>query len=454
MTKVTTITVQPPVKLDKLADGKHPVEGAKGLTLRVRGASRVWTFRYTSPLTGKEAYLSLGPLSSVNGLAVAMKARDEAAQVVRDGRCPQQAQDETRAAAKLAQIKLSERKTYRQYVEGLKLKGLPRSQQAAIRYGVDILGDVADLRPDEITFTHLVDKLTPIWGNRGKAVASVKYISQFLRLAQEDGHIDQNASNPCRMARLDRHIKVDMPAEKHRKAVPFEAIPDLLTKLRQGRNDCGDALTFLIVEMIILTALRSNEVTRLLWSYIDMDRKLIAIPRDCMKGDMVGADPEVTHFEVPLTPSMIRVLERAKFLAPPKNDNCPVFPSKASKKDRFFDDGTVLDVLETMGFRQADAPAGEKETIHGFRSTFVGWAHKNRSQKAKDGTVSMRWEKADVQACLAHVEKDKTERAYDRTLPVETRWPIMLAWNAAVEPKVVELDQRRPAPRRAGGGVY
>jgi integrase len=119
-------------------------------------------------------------------------------------------------------------------------------------------------------------------------------------------------------------------------------------------------------------------------------------------------------------------------------------------------------VLETLGFRDPEARAGDKVTIHGFRSLFVGWARaQTRVQLDDKGQPIMidgeavtdeRWSKSLIQMCLAHVEKDETNRAYDRQLPVAPRRGVMQAWNAFCEPQVVQLEDRRPA--LAGGRVY
>jgi integrase len=459
------IVIAPLTAILKLENGKYAVKDAPGLRLIVRGNSRVWEFRYTMRGETKERYFSLGPHSTANTYHHAKRARDEAAELVRRGICPREDRDDREAAARLERIKAAEMLTYRQFVLSLKggLPKAPRSRAAMLRYGLDILGDVADKRPADITFTDLKTALAPHWAKRGVIVESVKYISRFLKLAQNDEQItDPNWRNPASLARLTSK-NGDLPEARHRKALALADLPDLLAKLRMGRNDAGDGLTFLIVEMIILTALRSAEVTRLRWSYVDRERAVLAIPRDCMKGDMVGADKDVTHFEVPLTQPMIRVLDRAKFLAPPKTDDAPIFPSPVSKKGGgFFYDGTVLDVLETLGFRDPEARAGDKVTIHGFRSLFVGWARaQTRVQLDDKGQPIMidgeavtdeRWSKSLIQMCLAHVEKDETNRAYDRQLPVAPRRGVMQAWNAFCEPQVVQLEDRRPA--LAGGRVY
>jgi integrase len=464
------ITENPPTKIEKLTDQRKPsgvkykVSGHRGLLLQVRGGSRVWMTRYTDPLTGKEAFFPLGAYSSTNSLFHAIRENDRVRGLVRDGKCPKQDRAERDSAARVELLKATTSPTYRQYVLGLKadLPKNPRSYAALIRYGVDLLADVADMKPHEITWADLKRVLEPHWERRGKIVESLKYVSRLLRMAQEDGLIENVGwRNPASLKLLRRKIG-ELPEQQHRKAISLDDLPNLLAALRRGRNDVGNPLTFLIVELLILTALRSSEGTRLRWSYVNRERNVLAIPRAEMKGDMKGADKAVTHFEVPLTPAMIRVLDRARFLAPPTNENDPIFPSKTSEKDEFFDDGTILDVLTTLGFRDDDAPPGERVTIHGFRSVFVGWARAaTRDQLGDDGKpvvidgvvqTDRRWSKDLVLNCIAHVEKDQSDRAYDRMLPSAPRAGVMAAWSTYCETsEVVSLEDHREQYR---AGAY
>jgi integrase len=462
-----TITQDPPTKIEKLTDQgkrsgvKYKVAGHRGLLLQVRGGSKLWMTRYTDPLTKAEAFFPLGAFGPENSLFHATRENERVRALVKEGKCPKQDRAEREAANRAEVLKAVTSPTYRQYVEGLKadLPKNPRSYAALIRYGVDLLGDVADMKPHEITWADLKRVLEPHWGQRGKIVESLKYVSRLLRMAQEDGLIENVGwRNPASLKLLRRKIG-ELPEQQHRKALSLDDLPNLLAALRRGRNDLGNPLTFLIVELLILTALRSSEATRLRWSYVNRERNVLAIPRAEMKGDMKGADKDVTHFEVPLTPAMIRVLDRARFLAPPEKETDPIFPSKASEKDEFFDDGTILDVLTTLGVRDEDAAPGERVTIHGFRSVFTGWARSqvkpqlndDGSPVVVDGVVQTdrRWSKDLVLNCIAHVEKDQSDRAYDRQLPAAPRAGVMAAWSAFCETsEVVSLDDHRP--HRAG----
>lgn len=68
-------------------EGFTALGGTPGLYLQVRGASRSWVYRYTSPETGKVTMTSLGPCSSMSLLAARTVAQD-LLQQVRSGTDP------------------------------------------------------------------------------------------------------------------------------------------------------------------------------------------------------------------------------------------------------------------------------------------------------------------------------------------------------------------------------
>ena len=88
---------------------------------------------------------------------------------------------------------------------------------------------------------------------------------------------------------------------------------------------------------------------------------------------------------------------------------------------------TVSDALRKLGRVDSD---GERIVVHGFRSTFREWV----------GAVAQvpDWV---AEAALAHVESDKTKRAYARSEVFEARVPLMQAW----------ADYVLPAARGVGG---
>lgn len=93
---------------DKLTDGG-------GLRLDVdKNGNKSWVFRFTSPVTGKERFMGLGPLADVT-LAKARDGRDAARALIRDGKDPIEHRNTKRAEAK---VDASRSTTFKAYAEG------------------------------------------------------------------------------------------------------------------------------------------------------------------------------------------------------------------------------------------------------------------------------------------------------------------------------------------------
>ena len=72
-------------------------------------------------------------------------------------------------------------------------------------------------------------------------------------------------------------------------------------------------------------------------------------------------------------------------------------------------------------------------TVHGFRSSFMDWAHEQTS-----------FPKTVVDMALAHKVSDKVEAAYRRGDLFEKRRKLMEAWSRyCMRPKRVEADNVR-----------
>ena len=82
--------------------------------------------------------------------------------------------------------------------------------------------------------------------------------------------------------------------------------------------------------------------------------------------------------------------------------------------------------------------------------TSLSRANDDGSPVIVEGVVQTdrRWSKDLILNCIAHVEKDQSDRAYDRLLPAAPRAGVMAAWSAYCETsEVVSLEDHR---HRAG----
>jgi integrase len=231
--------------------------------------------------------------------------------------------------------------------------------------------------------------LEPIWTTKPETAKRVRgRIESILDWARVSGH--RSGENPARWrGNLDKLLPKQSKVRKvrHHPAMPYDALPAFLQKLRKQEGNTARALEF-----CILTAARTGEVLKARPSEIDRSEKLWTVPGERMKGGQ--------EHRVPLS-------KRAMELAG-KGSESYLFPSRYHS-DRPLSNMAMLMLLDDLG-------AGDI-TVHGFRSTFKDWA---RDRTRFDNYV--------VEAALAHASGDKVEAAYARSDVLEKRRKLMDAW--------------------------
>jgi integrase len=102
---------------------------------------------------------------------------------------------------------------------------------------------------------------------------------------------------------------------------------------------------------------------------------------------------------------------------------------------RFSNDPRVFPICDVGVRRMLKLALGRRHlTVHGFRSTFRDWAG--------DHTT---FQREIIEAALAHVSGDATERAYRRGDALEKRRALMDAWAAYCDRPANILDFARKA---------
>ncbi len=156
--------------------------------------------------------------------------------------------------------------------------------------------------------------------------------------------------------------------------------------------------TKLALQFTALTASRSGEVRGAQWSEINLDTKEWEIPAERMK----MRRPHI----VPLSKQAMSVLERAGKLWGTKG---LIFPS-VRDSNKPMSDNAMSKALRDMGYKG-------KATPHGFRASFSSMAYE------RSGFPSEVIEKS-----LAHEEKNKIKKAYNRAEYLEQRRELMAWW--------------------------
>jgi integrase len=176
----------------------------------------------------------------------------------------------------------------------------------------------------------------------------------------------------------------------HHPALPYADLSAFMIKLRAQEGTAARAL-----EVLILTATRTNEVIGATWSEFDLDESVWTIPAERMKMRK--------EHRVPLSARAIALVKaqqevrRGDYVFPGRRDKTPL------------SNMAMLQLLERM--KRDDI------TVHGFRSTFRDWAGE-----------TTHYPREVCEAALAHGIKDKAEAAYARGDLFVKRAALMQDW--------------------------
>ena len=363
------------------------------------GGSRRWMLRVVA--RGKRCDLGLGSAALVS----LIEARDEAVRlrkIARTGGDPVAERRRQRKAvptfkAAATQVHADHSKPFRNKKHKAQwLKSLEN----------DVFPTIGDLAVDSITSNDVLKVLSPIWLEKPETARRLKQrMKAVFEWASVAGHRPSELANP--VDGVTRALPRHKPSNTHHPALSYVEVPAFVATLRDASaND----VTKLALEFLILTASRTSEVIGARWSEIDRQAKVWTIP-----GPRIKAGRE---HRVPLSPRCLELLERAEALA----DGGPfVFAGRYPEKP-----------LSSMAFLMLLRRLKREDfVVHGFRSSFRDWAGERTN-----------FPPAVVEAALAHVVKDKTERAYFRSDLLEQRRSLMDTWAvfATTEPaKVVAI---------------
>jgi integrase len=342
-----------------------------------------WTFRFKSPVTGKERFMGLGPVTDVS-LATARTEAGKLRELLRRKIDPI---EHKRAAAAEAVVKANRGTTFKafaqRYVEMHKTgwKNAKHAQQWANTLATYVYPVFGDTPVADVTTEQVLDVLRPIWLTKKETAARIRGRLEMIFGAAIHGATKvRTAENPALLATL----KHSLPAQKrkatrkHFPALPWKEMPAFWASLSEDRSDAAHLLRW-----IILTLPRYH-VSVPFDGEIKKDTWTITAARMKVEKD----------FEVPLSKSALALL--------------PV-PHVS---------GTAL---TSCIRRHTKSPA----TTHGMRSTFRDWAGDNTDHPRELAEMA-----------LAHAVGNEVELAYRRGQALEKRRALMTAWAAYCESKV------------------
>lgn len=385
-----------------------------GLVLRVdkRGGA-YWVLRLQRD--GKRQDIGLGSAK----LLTLKEARDKASELrkaVKVERRDVLAERKDEAAAQVT-FREAARQYHAENKAGWKSAAYARQWLASLEnYAFAKLGDVPT---GGITSADIITVLTPIWQEIPETARQVRNrICAVLDYAHAKGWRSTEAPSGNGSLKAGRGLPRQVKERENRKAMPYVAVPAFMVAL--GRKPSFGRLA---LELLILSAVRSQEVRLATWAEFDLEGRLWAVPADHMKRSKA-------HI-VPLSDAALAVLAKAAAFRMSETD--VVFPGVAGKP---MSDMTLLKVLRDMS---------EPYHVHGFRSAFTDWA-------ANEGFAD-----AVVEAALAHKTPDAVQAAYRRTTYLGTpdnpgaRVKLMAAWGRYCASGAAGAGNVVPLPDKKAG---
>ena len=391
-----------PAELQSLPEGEHCDGG--GLYRRVTGmGGRSWMVKYQ--WAKKQEKMSIGSLADV-GLAAARKKARAIREQARDNINPKLHREQASASTRSAPLfkDFATMILEQKIIAGLK----GDKSKAKARRCIDVYSALLHKLPiDQIGVDDVANTPLPIWRTKPTAARETRrHLETVFGAAKAMGHIDRTKINPAIWDDNLKHLLPKQPKAgslrgKH-KSLPYDEMPDFMAELRALTAQSAKML-----EVCILTCVRTIEVVQMQWSQIDFKKGRWAIPGKVMKNTLEA--------DIPLTDTglaILREIQKAGW------DDRYVFPGLNA--------GTTCSNNTMLKLLKVDM--GRKATVHGFRSTFRTW-----------GQNETPIEREVLEYCLHHIEGGEAELAYARGDVWQKRKDALKDWetfcNSRTAPK-------------------
>ena len=377
------------IKAFKIPSDKKRVllndEASKNLFLNVTQTSKAFLFIYEKDKKQKSITLGHYPSLSLSG---ARRKADELREQIANGLDPQLEKQENELSFNQVAslwLKTQEKRGLATFKKSIKARVenhlLPRLAQRKIK----------ELRRNElvelIKNLELKDKRGDGYETKSKTFGILKNILKFVSI---EGLIDDYTS-PLADLEFSDFFKDKHEVKHHRFITDATELKSFLTAINSYKNELiKSALKF-----GIYTALRSANVRKLRWEWLDFSKKLIIIPANEMKMKREFILPMSSQVEV-----ILKNMDKMGEL---------VF----SHNEKPMSDSTLNKAIKILGF-------GKAQDFHGLRGLF--------STTLNELSTTHKLSSEIIELCLAHEQKDAVRSAYNHALRLDEKRELMQFW--------------------------
>ncbi len=374
---------KPREKTYKLSDG-----GGLYLEVTTKG-SRLWRLKYRYLNTEKKLSIGAYPLIT---LAEARDYREQAKKKLLQNLDPS-SEKQNKKQNLIAEMSNTFEAMAREWHEHKKAEWSEVNARVVLeRLEKDMFPVIGKYPVKSLTHKMVLDLANTIKQRGAHELAKrvVQISKNILQYAIVTGRAEKNVA-----ADLKGLIKNN--STSHHAAIEARELPQFMADLYDHKVKINRQ-TYLAVNLMMLTFVRTGELIKAEWDEIDWKGKQWIIPAKRMK-------MKKDHI-VPLSLQTIEIFKELRQL---HNHPHYVFPSRNSH-NKHMSNNTILMALDRMGYRG-------KMTGHGFRALAMSTIMEK---------LGYRHEVPDAQ--LAHAKKGDVNRAYDRAKFLDERVVMMQAW--------------------------
>ena len=377
------------IKAFKIPSDKKRVllndEASKNLFLNVTQTSKAFLFIYEKDK--KQKSITLGKYPSLS-LSDARRKADELREQIANGLDPQlEKQENELSFNQVASLWLKEQEkrglaTFKKSIKArVENHLLPKLAQRKIK----------ELRRNElvelIKNLELKDKRGDGYETKSKTFGILKKILKFVSI---EGLIDDYTS-PLADLEFSDFFKDKHEVKHHRFITDATELQSFLTAINSYKNQ----FIKFGLKFGIYTALRSANVRKLRWEWLDFSKKLIIIPANEMKMKREFILPMSSQVEV-----ILKSMDKMGEL---------VF----SHNEKPMSENALNYAIKALGF-------GKAQDFHGLRGLF--------STTLNELSTTHKLSAEIIELCLAHEQKDTVRSAYNHALRLDEKRELMQFW--------------------------
>ena len=360
-------------------------EASKNLFLNVTQTSKAFLFIYEKDKKQKSITLGHYPSLSLSG---ARRKADELREQIANGLDPQLEKQENELSFKQVAslwLKTQEKRGLATFKKSIKARVenhlLPRLAQRKIK----------ELRRNElvelIKNLELKDKRGDGYETKSKSFGILKNILKFVSI---EGVIDDYTS-PLADLEFSDFFKDKHEVKHHRFITDTTQLKSFLTAINSYKNQ----FIKFGLKFGVYTALRSANVRKLRWQWLDFSKKLIIIPANEMKMKREFILPMSSQVEV-----ILKSMDKMGEL---------VF----SHNEKPMSESALNYAIKALGF-------GKAQDFHGLRGLF--------STTLNELSTTHKLSSEIIELCLAHEQKDAVRSAYNHALRLDEKRELMQFW--------------------------